>query len=153
MDLSKTAILKFVTKMWRHCEQEERDSDEAVHWDSACSRLLSELGSRMGQHCSHRAWLQAVHEGSNKTRFEYCKNSKDSVTYVRAIQGHTGGNMISPELIGSVEIPNKGKEFVFHRACSYNMKYTLNQGHIAGGKEKRWKTINLLKFFLPNPLS
>ena len=46
----------------------------------------------MGLNCSQRDWLQTINEGSNKTRFEYCKNSKDSVMYVRAIQGHTGRN-------------------------------------------------------------
>ena len=79
-------------KLLRHCDQEERDSDGAMHWDSIHSRLLKELGSRMGRNCSQRDWLQAIHEGSNKTRFEYCKNSKNSVMYVRAIQGHTGRN-------------------------------------------------------------
>ena len=88
----KTAISKFVMKLLRHCDQEERDSDGAMHWDSIHSRLLKELGTRMGLNCSQRDWLQAVHEGSNKTRFEYCKNSRDSVMYVRAIQGHTGRN-------------------------------------------------------------
>ena len=88
----KTAISKFVMKLLRHCDQEERDSDGAMHWDSIHSRLLKVLGTRMGPNCSQRDWLRAVHEGSNKTRFEYCKNSRDSVMYVRAIQGHTGRN-------------------------------------------------------------
>ena len=47
-----------------------------------------------------RDWLQAIHEGSNKTRFEYCKTSKDHEIHVLAIHGQTGGNMTSPELMG-----------------------------------------------------
>ena len=38
-------------------------------------------------------------EGSNKKRSEGCMNSKNQVTHVRAIQGHTGGSMMSPELM------------------------------------------------------
>ena len=36
-------------------------------------------------------WLKAIHKGSNKKRFGHCVSSKNQVTYVRAIQGHTGG--------------------------------------------------------------
>ena len=68
----------------------------------------------MVQNCSDRDLFQAISKGSKKTSFEYCKNSQDSVTYVRTIQGHTGGYMISPELMGHVECPNNWKEFVFH---------------------------------------
>ena len=31
-----------------------------------------------------------------------------------AFQGHTGGNMMAPELMGHVTIPYNWKEFVFH---------------------------------------
>ena len=58
----------------RHCDQEERDSDGAMHWDLIQSRLFEEFGSRVGQNYYQQDWLQAIHEGSNKTRFEYCKN-------------------------------------------------------------------------------
>ena len=38
-------------------------------------------------------------------RFQYCMNSKKSLLYIRAIQGHTGGNSIAPELMGHVAVP------------------------------------------------
>ena len=47
--------------------------------------------------------------------------------YIRAIQGHTGENMIAPELMGHVAIPHNWKYFVFHRGCSFN----------TGGKESK----------------
>ena len=127
INILETAIWKFVTKLSRHCGQEERESDGAVRWDSVHSRLLKQFCSRSGQNCSQRDWLQAIHEGSNKTRFEYCKNSIDHVIYVRAIQGPTDGNMISPELMGHVKIPYGWKEFVFHRGFSYDMKSILDK--------------------------
>ena len=68
-----TAISMFAMIL-RHCDQEERDSDGAMHWDLIRSSLLEEFGSRVGQNYYHQDWLQAIHEGSNKTRFEYCKN-------------------------------------------------------------------------------
>ena len=59
-------------------------------------------------------WLQAIHEGSNKTKFEYCMNSKNQVPRVCALQGHTGGSMMSPELIGHFENLYKWKRCIFH---------------------------------------
>ena len=51
-------------------------------------------------------------------RFEYFMNCKNQVTYVRAMQGHTSGSMISPEFMGQVEIPFNWKNVVFHTGCS-----------------------------------
>ena len=34
-------------------------------------------------------------KGRNKTRLQYCKNSYDDLLYIRAIQGHTGGDVIA----------------------------------------------------------
>ena len=77
----------------------------AVHWDSVHSKLLKEFDSKVVHNHS-----QCIHEGSNEKRFEYCVNSKNQMTCVRAIQGHTGGNMISAKLMGHVEIlPMHGK--------------------------------------------
>ena len=53
-------------------------------WDSS---ILNEIG------------FKQIHEGSYETRFEYFENSKDHVILVGAIQGHTGGKVISPELM------------------------------------------------------
>ena len=38
-----------------------------------------------------------------------------SFLYIRAAQGHTGGNVTAPELMGHVAAPFKWKEFLFHR--------------------------------------
>ena len=86
----------------------------------------------MKKNYSQQDCLRAIPEGSNKKRFEYCVNSKNQVTYVSAIQGHTGGNMISPEFLGHIEIPHTWKKFVF-----YDLNYIMDKGLIAGGREKR----------------
>ena len=51
-------------------------------------------------------WLVLIHEGSNKMRMEYCKDSNGSLCYLRAIQGHSGGIPISPELMNYTLIPH-----------------------------------------------
>ena len=57
-----------------------------------------------GHKFSDSDWLQKIYKGSNKTRFQYCKNSRDVLLHIRAVQGHTGGNVIAFELMGHVAI-------------------------------------------------
>ena len=93
------------------------------------------IGIRWVQNCEkHFKRL----EGKNyRTRIGFNtfmnKNSRNVLLYIRAIQGHTGGNLTAPELMGHVCIPYKWKEFLFHRACSYDVTSILKSGLIAGG--------------------
>ena len=82
-----------------------------------------------------RARLASTH--LCKTRFDYWVNSKNSLMHIRAIQGHTGGNMSAPELMGHVAIPHNWKEFVFHLGCSFNIKPILETRLIARGRESK----------------
>ena len=68
---------------------------------------------------------------------QYSKNSREVLLYIRAIQGHTGGNMTASELMGQIGHPHKWKEFLFHRGCSYNVTSILKPGLIAGGRESK----------------
>ena len=77
----------------RHYDQDERETDGEVHKNTVNPKLLKDFEDKGARKFSDKEWLQHVYEGSNKTRFEYCENSKNSLIYIRAIQGHTGGNM------------------------------------------------------------
>ena len=57
----------------------------------------------------------------------------------RALQGHTGGEMIEPEMMGHVCIPLNWKQFVFRRGCSIDLKSIVAAGLIAGRREGREK--------------
>ena len=101
----------------------------------------SSLGTRQSRHCWERSQTEE-HDFSqkktgfdswNNTRFEYCEDSKKSLTNFRAIQGHSGGVTIAPELMEHILIPYDWKEFVFHRGCSFSME----NGLIAGGKQSK----------------
>ena len=76
----------------RHNDQDDRVTDGADHWDSMGPKLRKAFQKAGGQTFSDSDWLLYIHEGSNKTRFQYCKNSKNVLLYIRAIQGHIGGN-------------------------------------------------------------
>ena len=115
-------ISKLVMRLVRHYDQEERETDGAVHWNSIGPKLRKAF-QKAGR--AHFLGLQ------------YCKNSREVLLYIRAIQGHTGGNMTASELMGQIVHSHKWKEFLFHRGCSYKVTLILKSGLIAGGRESK----------------
>ena len=107
-NLSKETLFQPNSQKWSDWYvvmiKDERESD-------GCS--LEFYGSG-GRTFSDTDWLQHIYEGSNKMRFQYCMSSQNSSLNIRAIQGHTGGNCMAPELMGHVAIPHKWKEFLYH---------------------------------------
>ena len=73
-----TAISKLAMRLVRHYDQDERETDGAVHWSTICPKLLRAFGDQGARESSENDWIQHMYEGSNKTRFEYCENSKNS---------------------------------------------------------------------------
>ena len=69
----QTAISKFVMKLLRHCDQEERETDGSEHWDSVHVKLFEKFDSKMGQklHTQEIGVKQftkeATRRGSNNT--------------------------------------------------------------------------------------
>ena len=127
-----------VTTMLRHYDQEEeeRQTDGSRDWDSITSVLMSQFAQQGARDFDDEKWLQMIFEGSSKKRIEYCKNRDGTRYCLRAIQGHSGGIPINPELMNYVSVRYKWKEYVFHRGVSWNFQSVLGKGLIPGGKEK-----------------
>ena len=87
------AVSNMVTTMVLHYDQDERQSDAALHWETIRPVLL-----KAARDLSEKLWVRLIREGSSKTRFEYCEDSKNSLACLRAIQGHSGGQLIAPVL-------------------------------------------------------
>ena len=121
-------VSTLVMRLVRRHDQDERETEGAVHLSSMCPKLWEPLRKAGRQKFSDSDWLRYMYEGSNKTVFQHCKNSNNSLLYIRAIQTHTGGNLIAPELMGHVAISYKWKDFLFHRGCSYDVQSILRSG-------------------------
>ena len=65
-----TAISKLVTKLVRHHEQEERQSDAAVHWDTIRPKLLRAFADRGAQDFSEKdtSMKEVTRRGSSIAR-------------------------------------------------------------------------------------
>ena len=69
------AVSKMVTRMVRHYDQDERQSDAALHWDTMRQVLLKAFAKHGAQNFSEKHWFRLC-EGSRKTRVECCEDAK-----------------------------------------------------------------------------
>ena len=54
--------------------------------------------------------------------FNFCTDpSKQEILYLRALQGHSGRNIIDPFLQDNVLIPNDFFEYIHHIGCAINL--------------------------------
>ena len=140
----ETRIEKFALRLVRHMDFPERESDGAFRWISITSKLRHAFLKDGGMKFDDAEWIDHIWKGSSTTRFQCFKNSCDGLLYVRAVQGHTGGEVIAPELMGHVAVLFNWKEFIFHRGCAFNSKSIPDAGLIAGGKEGKEMTYCIL---------
>ena len=84
--------------------------------------------------------------GGNKKRFQYCTDPSGAILYLRALQGHSGSNLIDPTLQDNVLNPNNFFQYIYHVGCAINLHSIINSGMIPGGQNlSNRQTV----FFLP----
>ena len=106
-------------------------------------KLLRAFADRGARDFYEKEWLRHINEASNKTRFEYCEVSKHSVTYFRAIQGHTGGITITPQLMKHVICVPQG--------CSFNINFILENRLSGARRDDKPSSSHLSTLFGENP--
>ena len=91
-------------------------------------------------------WQQ---EKVQKRRYQYCSDNSGTILYLRALQGHSGHNLIDPTLQDNVLIQRGIFHHIYHIGCAFNLHSIINNGLIPGGQDSsRRQTV----FFLPiNP--
>ena len=129
-------VSKQLITLLRHGNLPREDDGAIEFW-----RLKDHLRNHFvqSQHCFDEKWKNTVAKGGgNKKRFQYCTDpSRQEILYLRALQGHSGRNLIDPSLQDNVSIPI---------GCAIKLHSIIKSGLIPGGQ-------NLSKrqtaFFLP----
>ena len=95
--LSAYEVSKKVIHLLRHTQQVHREEDGAVHlW-----RIKETLQNQFPQsiHWSDGRWKACLAAGGGaKRRFQYCTDDSGTIVYFRALQGHSGRNLVDPSL-------------------------------------------------------
>ena len=69
-----------------------------------------------------------------------------TILYFRALQGHSGSNLIDPTLRDNVLIETGIFLYIYHVGCTFNLHSIMNNGLVPGGQNlSRRQTV----FFLP----
>ena len=113
-----------------------REDDGAIEFWRIQEYLRSDL--ERSQHWSDANWKSTMARGGgNKKRYQYCTDSSGAILYLRALQGHSGRNLIDPSLQDNVLIPNDLFEYIYHIGCAINLHSIVNSGLIPGGLNLR----------------
>ena len=141
---SDYAVSKKLIHLLRHARI-QREVDGAVEfW-----RIKDNLQKHF-QHCHHWSddkWKKSMASGGgNKKRYQYCTDSSGTILYLRALQGHSGRNLIDPTLQDNVLIPNNFFQYIYHVGCAVNLHSIINSRLTPGGQNlNNRQTV----FFLP----
>ena len=93
------AVSKSMIRLLRHDQSFSREGDGAVRFDDIMEEFKEKFDS--ASQWPINDWISFLAEGGGpKKNIQYCLNPNSSKTflYFRAIQGHSGGNLVDPEL-------------------------------------------------------
>ena len=90
-------------------------------------------------------WLQE--EVGSKRRDQYCSDDSGKILYLRALQGHSGSNLIDPTLQDNVVIGTGIFHYIDHSGCAFNLHSIINNGLVPGGQQDSSR--RQIVFFLP----
>ena len=101
--LSAYEVSKKVINLLRHNQTVQREDDGAVQfW-----RIKFHLRNQIPQttYRSYDRWKACLATGGgSKRRYQYCSDTSGRILYLRALQGHSGNNLIDPLLQDNVII-------------------------------------------------
>ena len=129
----------------RHSQQVHREEDGAVH----ICRIKENLQKHFPQsiHWSDDRWKACLAAGGGaKRRLQYCTDDSGIIVYFRALQGHSGRNLIDLSLQDHVVIQSGFFQHIYHIGCAFNLLSIINSGLLPGGQNSsKRQTV----FFLP----
>ena len=75
------------------------------------------------QHWSDEKWKSSMARGGgNQNTFQYCTDASREILYLRALQGHSGRNLVDPSLQDNVLIPDGFFKYIYHVGCAINLQ-------------------------------
>ena len=144
-DLASYDLTKKVIKLLRHNQTLQREEDGAIEFCKIKFHLRNHHSQI--QNWSDDRWKACLAAGGgSKRRYQYCSDNLGTILYFRALQGHSGSNLIDPTLQDNVLIGTGIFPYIYHVGCTFNLHSIINNGLIPGGQIlSRRQTV----FFLP----
>ena len=144
-DLDSYDLSKKVINLLRHNQTLQREEDGAIEFCKIKFHLRNHHSQI--QNWSDDRWKACLAAGGgSKRRYQYCSDNLGTIIYLRALQGHSGSNLIDPTLQDNVLIGTGIFPYIYHVGCTFNLYSIINNGLVPGGQNlSRRQTV----FFLP----
>ena len=144
-NLASYDLSKKVINLLRHNQKLQREEDGAIEF----YRIKFHLEGHHSQihNWSDDRWKACLAAGGgSKRRYQYCSDNSGTILYLRALQGHSGSNLIDPTLQDNVLIGTGIFPYIYHVGCTFNLHSIINNGLVPGGQNlSKRQTV----FFLP----
>ena len=144
-DLASYDLSKKVINLLRHNQTLQREEDGAIQFCKVKFHLRNHHSQI--QNWSDDRWKACLSAGGgSKRRYQYCSDNLGTILYLRALQGHSGSNLIDPTLQDNVLIGTGIFHYIYHVGCNFNLHSINRNGLVPGGQNlSRRQTV----FFLP----
>ena len=144
-----------MTRLLRHDHTILREDDGAVLFDDTVEEFKKKKKFGGALQWSIDDWIPTLAKGRGPMeRFQYCLNPNSSkhFLYFRAIQGHSGGNLVDRELQDNVLLPEGFPEHTYHIGNTSEMHSTIRSGLIPGGRSLKRERQSSVFFTTVNPM-
>ena len=130
-DLESYNLSKKVVNLPRHNQTLQREDDGAIEFCKIKFHLRNDRPQI--QNWSDDRWIACLAAGGgSKRRYQYCSDNLGSIIYLRALQGHSGGNLIDLTLQDNVLIGPA--IFPYIHQCTFNLHSIVSNGLIPEGQ-------------------
>ena len=102
----------------RHNQTLQREEDGAIEF----YRIKFHLRNHHSQiqHWSDERWKGCLAAGGgSKRRYQYYFDNLETILYLRALQGHSGSDLIDPLLQDNVIIHRRLFQHIYHIGCAF----------------------------------
>ena len=132
-DLVSYDLSKKVINLLRHNQTLQREEDGAIQFCKIKFHLRDHHSQI--QNWSDDRWLACLAAGGgSKRRYQYCYDNLGSIIYLRALQGHSGSNLIDPALQDNVLIGPGIFPYIYHVGSTFNLHSIIRNGLVPGGQ-------------------
>ena len=132
-DLESYNLSKKVVNLLRHNQKLHREEDGAIQFYKIKFHLREHHPQI--ENWSDDRWIACLAAGGGpKRRYQYCSDYLGSIIYLRALQGHSGSNLIDPTLQDNVLIGPGIFSYIYHVGSNFNLYSIISNGLILGGQ-------------------
>ena len=124
-DLASYDLSKKVINLLRHNQTLQREEDGAIEFCKIKFHLRNHHSQI--QNWSDDRWKACLAAGGgSKRRYQYCSDNLGTILYLRALQGHSGNDLIDPTLQDNVLIGTGIFPYIYHVGCTFDLYSIIN---------------------------